>query len=250
MQEEGNKRFIATIKSVYKTEGLLALYRGIAAPLVSLPILNALNFSTYSIFKWCLGVRSDKLQPFDTRVPFAATAVGPLASIISTPFELVKTRMQLQKHYTPPPLVDRSTVFHMYTILATQGVTGLYVGHVINTARETVFLATYFTVYEYSKSMASDYAPKVIAVPLSGGLSGAISWFVSFPLDSVKTHIQKDIDRYSQPSSLNIFRQIVSKGGLLGLYSGLGPSILRAFVVSSTRFSVYEAAMYTQGSKQ
>ena len=31
------------------------------------------------------------------------------------------------------------------------------------------------------------------------------------------------------------------RGGLLGLYSGAVPSVMRAFIVSGTRFTTYEA---------
>ncbi len=69
----------------------------------------------------------------------------------------------------------------------------------MNTTREAVFLGTYFYTYEglrdFLKNMVTrgqqkDNIPTAWTVPVAGGLSGAWSWFVSFPLDCIKAGIQ------------------------------------------------------------
>ena len=39
-------------------------------------------------------------------------------------------------------------------------------------------------------------------------------------------------------------QRLLHTRGLAGLFTGLGASVLRAFLVSGTRFSAYEAAMW------
>ena len=51
----------------------------------------------------------------------------------------------------------------------------------MNTAREMVFIASYFTMYEHSKKSITAIAASMglhssMAIPLAGGLSGAASW--------------------------------------------------------------------------
>lgn len=47
-----------------------------------------------------------------------------------------------------------------------------------------------------------------------------------------------------QDSALSVGRALLAKSGVRGLYSGVTPSLLRAFLVSGSRFSAYELAMY------
>lgn len=81
-------------------------------------------------------------------------------------------------------------------------------------------------------------------VPLAGGVAGAVGWFISFPLDSIKSVIQGAPLNSTAPRARVVAKDLVKTKGLFGLYRGLAPSITRAFVVSSTRFSAYETVLY------
>lgn len=85
---------------------------------------------------------------------------------------------------------------------------------------------------------------------MSGGIAGAFGWFISIPLDCIKTKIQ------GQPFSLvsvshqsagiiSVASELIRKHGIFGLYTGVGPSVTRAFLVSSSRFSAYEVAIWS-----
>lgn len=239
-----------TIVTVYSEEGFLqGFYRGIGSPLVVLTILNMLNFSSYAFFKDKLGIRSEPSNHrlFDVRIFLAGAAAGPLASAISTPSELVKTQMQLSKK---TGVAYKNSLQALLTIWKQFGVTALYTGHSVNTLREMVFLGSYFGIYEHSKSYLTAVLHADISIPLAGGLSGAIGWFISFPLDCIKSNMQGvPLRRFSvidsnRSTMYSTARTLVQKHGLLGLYNGLLPSVVRAFLVSSTRFSAYEFAMW------
>ena len=45
------------------------------------------------------------------------------------------------------------------------------------------------------------------------------------------------------PSAFAVARDLVKKRGLAGFFVGVGPSLIRAFLVSGSRFSAYEGAM-------
>ena len=77
-----------------------------------------------------------------------------------------------------------------YQLVRAYGLRALYIGHGINTAREMLFLATYFTVYENSNVFFTSVLSSTIAVPFAGGISGGAGWLISFPLDCVKANIQ------------------------------------------------------------
>ena len=84
-----------------------------------------------------------------------------------------------------------------------------------------------------------DEGSYLFSVVLAGGFSGMLAWFLSFPFDSIKNHIQSP--NATKFKMTEVAREIwIKRGGLRGFYSGIVPSITRAFVVSATRFSVYE----------
>jgi solute carrier family 25 carnitine/acylcarnitine transporter 20/29 len=239
---------------IYAEGGFFSFYRGLASPLLSLVILNTMTFSTYASLKERFGVQSDtNVSGLEDsfRVALAAASVGPISACVSTPFELVKTQMQLNikqaSSLSSSAIGSRSSIMYAYQLVKQHGLRILYVGHGINVAREMLFLSTYFTAYENTKSFFKSVMHPTIAVPFAGGISGAAGWFISFPLDCVKSNIQGT--QYSLPTdrppkALTVAKNLLQTRGIFGLYSGLAPSIARAFLVSSSRFSAYESTMY------
>ena len=67
-------------------------------------------------------------------------------------------------------------------------------------------------------------------------MSGALGWFSSYPLDCIKSNIMVN----GRGGIIEVGRKIFAQKGVTGLYSGLGPSITRSFLVSGSRFSAYE----------
>lgn len=268
-----NTTMMQTARVIYGEGGILAFYRGLASPLLSLVILNTLNFSSYATLKDRFGVPADMESrngrfSNSLRVALTAACVGPMAALISTPFEMLKIQMMLQPVSESSSSINssisarsssngsnsnsggakRSSMVYAYNLVRKHGLRILYTGHTVNTAREIVFLSTYFTVYENVKS-AFMHAISIdaVAVPLAGGFSGAAGWVISFPLDLVKANVQGfkyvlPTDR--PPSSISVATHLLRTKGFFGLYSGVVPSIVRAFLVSSSRFSAYECSMW------
>lgn len=137
------------------------------------------------------------------------------------------------------------------TLVDTHGPTILYTGHVVNTIREGSFLASYFFVYEGMREFlikkevfGAEGSGVKFAVPVAGGLSGALSWFVTFPLDCVRAGVQGQPLEGSHKGAIQVFKDLTRERGIQGLYSGASASIARAFLVSGSRFSAYEGALY------
>jgi len=253
MQAGAGQSLVPLARRIYGEEGFWGFYRGVASPLAALTILNTLNFSTYATLRKQFGV-GDILagQGFDYRVPMAAACVGPLSSLISTPFELIKTQM-VQAHANAKAksiAAPTSSISHTASLVRQHGARVLFVAHGVNTLREVVFLSTYFSVYEHSKAWFSSALglPAQLAVLVAGGISGSTGWFISFPLDCIKSNMQgrpfEHNWRQTQPSALGVARQLLRQKGIAGLYSGVVPSIARAFIVSSSRFAAYEGTLW------
>ena len=239
-------------RNVIKREGFPALYIGVANPLIALTILNTLNFSQYATFRNLYHVRDSVLSTggFEWRVFLAGASVGPISSIISTPFELVKTQMVL--HSKELGTSGSSSILAAMKISKSHGLSALFTGHGVNSLRECVFIGCYFTFYEHTKELWTRISsqiglPESTAIPLAGGMSGAASWFLSFPLDCIKSNIQgrslKTSIKAQELGTVATAKKLLSERGIRGLYRGASPSIVRAFIVSSSRFSIYEGTL-------
>ena len=254
MQTGAGNSMFRVFRDVLKQEGVRALYVGVANPLAALTILNTLNFSQYAKFRQFYGVSDSKIVKggFEWKIILAGASVGPLSSLISTPFELVKTQMVLHSKKQGPS--STSSVMVARNIIHQYGPDALYCGHLVNTTREMVFIASYFTMYEHTKKSITAIAASIgmhssLAIPLAGGLSGAASWFVSFPLDCIKSNIQGAAlaQRRDRPYAVTLASNLIKERGVGGLYRGASPSIVRAFLVSSSRFTVYEGTLRVLG---
>ena len=86
---------------------------------------------------------------------------------------------------------------------------------------------------------------------MAGGLSGVAAWNLTFPLDTVKANVQRQVHKKDRlgnkvrvSSGWQIWKKILRERGVVGLYSGVWAASFRAFFVSATRFTAYEQALH------
>mmetsp|Transcript_22130 Transcript_22130/g.46689 ORF Transcript_22130/g.46689 Transcript_22130/m.46689 type:complete len:363 (+) Transcript_22130:246-1334(+) len=160
------------------------------------------------------------------------------------------------------------------SLVSSHGLPVLYTGHVINTLREAAFVGTYFFCYEGYKREFHNFLLSIgemigkteesldesqgspsstaLAIPMAGGCAGATAWAFTFPMDCVRAGVQGQLIPSSQSRGQNIRKQgalkvlkhLLQSKGFTGLYAGVSPSIARAFLVSGSRFSAYEGALW------
>ena len=94
------------VVEIARARGWRSLYAGVSSPLVSLVILNIMNFTTFGFFCRALGLPGDPTHGrildnkpevfsdsfFEPRAFAAGALSGSVGSVISTPFELLKVR--------------------------------------------------------------------------------------------------------------------------------------------------------------
>jgi solute carrier family 25 carnitine/acylcarnitine transporter 20/29 len=236
MQTGGTHGLYRTGLNIASKEGLGAFYKGVGTPLVSLTILSTLNFTAYNSFKRAL-TPTASTQAFSPIAVFGAGVLcGPVAAVFSTPEHVLKTLMQVDNTRERPRFTGGS-LGAAKIIVNEGGFKALYVGGFSNLVRESTFLSVYFLSYETLKLNLNSYTNLgPFCIPVSGGLAGALGWFISYPLDCIKSNIMVE----GRGKIVEVGKEILSKKGVMGLYSGLGPSIARSFLVSGSRFSAYE----------
>ena len=161
--------------------------------MLSMTVLNTLSFRSWAAARELCGLPHAG-SPSDTAAPpgtaaqrfVAGALVAPGVTLLSTPFELVKVQLQLDK------AKRFQGAWHAGRCIYQQaGLRALWLGSSINLVREGLFLGVYFWLYEQARYelVHAGVAPG-LAVPVAGGLSGAAAWVVSFPLDSIKNNVQ------------------------------------------------------------
>lgn len=261
---------------IVSTEGPLALFRGLATPLLAAGPQSALLFASYSGFLSLWPSQNASLKATAqsacgqgagrsdaamtaagiTRHLSAGAFSGVLATAILTPAELTKVVLQLDRGRTPR---YRSSVHCLMERVRTLGLQqGAYLGTHVMLWREIVGYALYFGVYQACRAALVPWwqtdaararemqlsvnieGDPAWAQLLAGGMAGALSWAVIFPLDAVKTLIQ------SGDGSMGILqaaRQLRATRGWRGMFSGFQVCMVRGFIVNAVTFWGYESCV-------
>lgn len=139
-------------KKMYRREGLVSFYKGLAPAMMTL-IHVALQFPLYEQLKhWALIEEQPDVFSVDHAVRLVACSATSklVASLMTYPLEVVRTRMQVQRtdlaqngqlHY-------RSVLGSIHTIILEEGYRGLYSGVRTNLIRVVPACAITFTSYE------------------------------------------------------------------------------------------------------
>ncbi|XP_059046354.1 mitochondrial basic amino acids transporter-like [Achroia grisella] len=211
-------------KALFKGGTLAASYRGIGAPLGGVAGVNAIVFGVYGHTRRTMP-NPDSL----TSHAVAGGLAGLFQSFACAPIELVKTRQQLA---TPRENMPTGALSGARHILRTGGIKSLYRGLGITIVRDIPGFAIYFTAFE----VMTRGDQSVTRVFTAGGLAGALSWWVLYPIDVVKSKLQADIiGRYS--GSWDCFMQAIKTNGWRCLTRGLGAVTIRAFICNGACFT-------------
>lgn len=249
LQNTTNGSAFSILRHMVTREGPVSMYRGMGAPLAAVTFQNAMVFQTYAVLSRAFDSSdSAKDPPSYKGVALGGTGTGALQSLLLSPVELIKIRLQLQK-------VDQMTesrqgpVRLTKNILRKEGLRGLYRGLGVTVMRDGPSHGLYFWTYEYMREWLHPGCRKsgeesLNTMLVAGGLAGVASWISCYPFDVVKTRLQAQT-----PSSLkykgilDCFKKSVNEEGYSVLWRGLGTAVARAFLVNGAIFSAYEITL-------
>lgn len=209
---------------------------------------NAIAFQTYASLSRAIdGNRAATDPPSYRAVALGGIGTGATQSLILSPVELLKIRLQLQNKSNPTTVHHKGPIDMARSIVGAQGMRGIYRGLGITVMRDAPAHGVYFWTYEYMRERLHPGCRKsgqerMRTMVVAGGLAGVASWICCYPLDVVKTRIQaQSTSRYS--GILDCFATSVRQEGYSVLWRGLGTAVARAFVVNGAVFTAYETAI-------
>ncbi|KAI8145511.1 mitochondrial carrier domain-containing protein [Fennellomyces sp. T-0311] len=274
MQTEPYDSISACVRKTYREEGVRGFFRGVLPPLVTVSIIKSISFSVYEETKRFCKSRSpylsqdQKLGPVMAISTFGGACSGAFIATFSCPFELVKIHKQLEVLLLQASSIstgatvvrenkkrngwknDTRTTSSWHSakeIIRLKGIRGLWSGFGLHFVRDTVGTGVYFGGYETTKFLLS--GPERTAGPmtqfLAGGVCGILCWLAVFPIDLVKSLMQKEIlaPNPSYRNTMDCVRDIYGTRGLAGFYRGIAVTLIRAFPIHSLNFLVYEQTL-------
>ncbi|KAI9008891.1 mitochondrial carrier domain-containing protein, partial [Phycomyces nitens] len=269
MQTQPYDSISACVRQTYKEEGVRGFFRGIVPPLITVSIIKSVSFSVYEKTKqYCKATypffNKDSLESTFGLSTTGGVVTGAFIATLSCPFELVKIQKQLEfllqassiSTGATAPLaggpgsglakkISTSSWHSAKEIIKKKGVQGLWSGFGLHFVRDALGTGVYFGGYETTKyllNQGSDQPAGPLTQFLAGGICGILCWLVVFPIDLVKSLMQKEImaHRPTYGSTSECIRDIYKQKGTLGFYRGITVTLVRAFPIHSLNFLVYE----------
>ncbi|KXG51679.1 Mitochondrial carrier protein [Penicillium griseofulvum] len=239
----------------FRADGLRGLYRGISAPMTGAAVETSCLFFSYRLIQDTLratvysGVEH---LPFIALIACGALS-GSVTSLVLTPIELVKCRMQVPAESAALKPIGPMTI--ITSIFRQEGLAGFWRGQMGTLIRETGGSAAWFGGYEgvsslfrkYNKSnpqLTSDSLP--IHQQMIAGATAGISYnFLFYPADTIKSRMQTvDVSRlpiHAQKQTFwGVTKALWRQQGLKGMYRGCGITCARSAPSSAFIFTVYE----------
>uniref|UniRef100_A0A8I5MWV9 Mitochondrial adenyl nucleotide antiporter SLC25A24 n=1 Tax=Papio anubis TaxID=9555 RepID=A0A8I5MWV9_PAPAN len=143
-------------------------------------------------------------------------------------------------------------------ILKHEGLGAFYKGYVPNLLGIIPYAGIDLAVYELLKSywldnFAKDSVnPGVMVLLGCGALSSTCGQLASYPLALVRTRMQAQamLEGSPQLNMVGLFRRIISKEGIPGLYRGITPNFMKVLPAVGISYVVYENMKQTLGVTQ
>lgn len=246
-REQADPRFhgrsaLFVFRTTVKQEGLMSLYRGFLPPLIGGSCFCSAVFGSYSsTFAACEGtILMDPILGTHLRpaVLLASGAAAASRSMIETPFELLKTRMQLGKEWRVAP----GFTGHNSKTFSFSQLRECYRGLRVTFCRNVLLLGTMFSVMDSSTRVAPGLASTPLAGPFfQGAVCNTIGWFVAWPFELLKSKVQGDTTGLLHRKSLfSLFAQVFRSDGVRGLWRGYALGGTRSFVVNGCSMVAYQ----------
>ncbi|KAK9804260.1 hypothetical protein WJX72_003751 [[Myrmecia] bisecta] len=223
----GNHRLVHTRNWLIK--GPRDVYLGLTGAVLGTIPTACLYFSTY---EWCK-TRLERQKHSQAFVHLASASAGAVVSaLVRVPTDTLKHRVQAYMH---------GNIFQAArSIVASEGIGGLYHGFLPTLLRDVPELAIQFTLYERLRMVVERKRDvkklRTWEHLLLGGISGACAASATMPLDLVKTTLQCG----SQQTIVQAFQQTIADHGVAGLFAGMGPRVTQTAIMSAVFFTLFE----------
>jgi solute carrier family 25 protein 33/36 len=215
---------------IVREQGAGGLYRGLSLSLMGIIPTRSCYFWAYGASK---GALTGTLGDGPVTHMMSAVAAGGLSASVTCPLWMVKTRMQLQG----TSLVDTAR-----GIVAQDGVKGLYRGLKASYWGLSEGALQFFMYEQVKRAMKEANDGKDLStlqyLAAAGGTKGLAS-IATYPHEVVRTRMREAASQRYR-SMFQSIALIAKEEGRRGLYSGLGPHLMRVVPNTAIMFMSFE----------
>jgi solute carrier family 25 carnitine/acylcarnitine transporter 20/29 len=236
----GSSTTFQHLNTIFVTEGLSGLYRGVSAPLLAVTPAFAISFYSYDVAK--RGIR--EYSSGDAEMTIAQNCMAgafsgiPLATVVA-PSERIKCLLQVDK--------TRFSGFGdcLQQVYKEGGLRSVFRGLGATCVRDVPGNAAYFGTWEFLRRELCRWeeteTPSLHATLFAGGMAGVANWIVALPADTLKSRLQTaPAGKYR--NLFDVFQQLVRQEGFTALFRGLSPALIRAFPSNAACLAAVETA--------
>lgn len=231
------------VRTMYRTEGTLALYKGILPPILAETPKRAVKFFTFEQYKNMFLFGAD--SPTALTFMLAGLCSGLTEGMVINPFERVKIRLQAE-HTSFSQQSSAFTVARQIIREEGLGTQGLSKGLTATLGRHGVWNMVYFGFYHNMKGWlpeAQDPTMEFLRKFTLGLIGGTAASVINIPFDVAKSRIQGPqpvLGQVKYRSCFATIRTIYVEEGYLALYKGLLPKMMRLGPGGGIMLLVYE----------
>ncbi|KAL2168064.1 hypothetical protein VTG60DRAFT_492 [Thermothelomyces hinnuleus] len=256
---------MSILGAVYRQEGPRALFKGLGPNLVGVIPARSINFYTYGNGKRIIGDYFDNKDSAWVHLSAGALA-GIVTSTATNPIWMVKTRLQLDKNMALESggITKRrykNSLDCIRQVLRDEGIRGLYKGmsaSYLGVAESTM----HWMLYEQIKR---SLARREERITLSGrpknwwdhtvdwtgkfgaaGFSKFVAAVITYPHEVARTRLRQAPMADGRPKYTGLiqcFKLVFKEEGMMGLYGGMTPHLLRTVPSAAIMFGMYEGIL-------
>ncbi|XP_015111789.1 mitochondrial thiamine pyrophosphate carrier isoform X2 [Diachasma alloeum] len=247
------RSILQATRTIINEEGVFALWKGhVPAQLLSIVYGMAQFYSYNKIMKSSRSfVTPDHWQ---NSAHFVAGAMaGCIATIVSFPFDTVRTRLVAQAHHQP---VYKGFISVYSSILKAESPRGFYRGlspTLIQIAPHTGLQFVFYSLLtDFYRSFSEESSTTVPNSLIAGSAAGLLSKTAVYPFDLARKRLQIQGFEHGRTGFGKFFScrglmdclvKTARDEGLRALFKGLLPSQLKAAATTALHFTFYEQAL-------
>ncbi|KAM4061212.1 mitochondrial carrier protein [Hirsutella rhossiliensis] len=254
------------LASVYRTEGPRALFKGLGPNLIGVVPARSINFYVYGNGKRLISQYWNRGQEAPWVHLLAGVAAGVATSTATNPIWMVKTRLQLDKNVAERSggamkRQYRNSVDCVRQIVRNEGVGSLYRG--MSASYLGVVESTMqWMLYEQLKAALARREARIVSsgrektwwdksIDWTGkvGAAGGAKLFaavLAYPHEVARTRLRQAPMDNGQPKYTGLiqcFKLVWKEQGMMGLYGGLTPHLMRTVPSAAIMFGMYEGIL-------
>ncbi|XP_018403620.1 PREDICTED: calcium-binding mitochondrial carrier protein SCaMC-2-like isoform X1 [Cyphomyrmex costatus] len=221
--------------------GISSLWRGNGINVLKIGPETALKFMAYEQVKRAIKADNEARELGLYERFCAGSMAGGISQSAIYPLEVLKTRLALRKTGEFDGMVDAAK-----KIYRQGGLKSFYRGYIPNLIGILPYAGIDLAVYEtlkntYLRTHDKKEQPAFWILLLCGTASSTAGQVCSYPLALVRTRLQAEIAPDRSPNTMiGVFKDILNREGIRGLYRGLTPNFLKVAPAVSISYVVYE----------